>query len=88
MQDFSQYAEVRECGQRYCNQLLAWSESPELMPPFKLLAIVPMSYEQRRQAPAAAATFIRHDVRYIIGRKLGDPPFPDFARPDQAPPTA
>lgn len=62
-------AEVKECGQRYANQLLAAG--------YPLLYIGCRTVEiDRRAKNAGASTFVRFDTTYVIGRSGDQEPFP------------
>lgn len=76
--EIRQYVQVEECGARRANTLLQQG--------FTLLHIGEKAWEQTRKSfqPGGATTFIRHDLRYVIGRKVTEPPFPaweEYTRP-------
>lgn len=63
--------EVEEAGQRRANELLAAG--------FQIVAIEGKTWEQKRRGAnlGSADTFIRRDVRYVMGRRADEPPFPE-----------
>jgi len=77
MEDLSKIVEIEECGMRRCNQLLEAG--------FELLSMSSVAFEavRREFGNGQPRTYIRHDLRYVVGRREGAAPFPP--RPDRQP---
>jgi hypothetical protein len=63
-------AQIEECNHERANQLLAAG--------FSLLGIYPKNGEVLRKTPGPGTgpSYIKHDIRYVIGRRVTEPAFP------------
>jgi hypothetical protein len=68
--DYADVAQIEECGHERCNKLLEQG--------FVLIGVFAKNGEviRRQPNPGGGPSYIKHDIRYVVGRRDGQPPFP------------
>lgn len=71
--DHADIAQIEECGHERANQLLQAHDGYRLLGVFAKNGEVP----RRQPNPGGGNSYIKHDIRYVVGRTAAAPPFPD-----------